>query len=316
VSLSASGPAGSAETGPRVSVCIPLYQKVDYVGRTIDSVLAQTFTDFELVVLDNASTDGSEEVVARLDDPRLRMVRNAETLPMIDNFNATVRETRAPLVKLLNADDLIEPEALAREVAVMDAEPGVGVVSSRHHLVDDDDRIVARDRMLDTPDLVGRQGRAAVVRRVVRHGGNPLGAPGNMLFRRSAFDAIGGFPTDDSFVLDVALAVRLTTVGDFYGLPETLSRFRLAVDSEGAAERRRNIRAQRAFVRGLRREHADVVRRRDVVEGWARWPLTHLRHQVVVSASSDPESWVHRVTARLLRSGGSRRHDAPPTATP
>jgi glycosyltransferase involved in cell wall biosynthesis len=316
VSSSASGPAGGDEGRPRVSVCIPLYQKVDYVGRTIDSVLAQTFIDFELVVLDNASTDGSTAAVDHYDDPRLRMVRNVETLPMIENFNATVRETRAPLVKLLNADDLIEPEALAREVAVMDAEPGVAVVSSRHHLIDDDDRIVARDRLLDTPDLVGRQGRAAVVRRVVRHGGNPLGAPGNMVFRRSAFDAIGGFPTDDSFVLDVALAVRLTRVGDFYGLPETLSRFRLAVDSEGAAERRRNIRAQRAFVRGLRREHADVVRRWDVVEGWVRWPLTHLHHQVIVSASSDPGSWVHRVTARLLRSGGGRRHAAPPTATP
>ena len=296
--------AGDGDEGrPRVSVCIPLYQKADYVGRTIDSVLAQTFTDFELVVLDNASTDGSAEVVARYDDPRVRLVRNAETLPMIDDFDAAVRETRAPLVKLLNADDLIEPEALARQVAIMDAEPGVAVVSSRHHLVDDEDRIVARDRVLDTPDLVGRQDRAAVVRRVVRHGGNPLGGPANMLFRRSAFEAIGGFPTDDSFVLDVALAVRLTTVGDFYGLPETLARFRLAVDSEGAADRWRNLRAQRAFVRGLQREHADVVRRRDVLGGTARWPLTWLSNQVAMAASADPDSWVHRLTAPLLRSG-------------
>jgi glycosyltransferase involved in cell wall biosynthesis len=292
-----------------VSVCIPLYQKVDYVGRTIDSVLAQTFTDFELVVLDNGSTDGSGAVVDRYDDPRIRVVRHTETVPMIENFNATVAATRAPLVKVLNADDTIEPQALARQVAVMDAHPEVAIVSSRHHLVDERDQIVARDRTLRTPDLVGRQDRAAVVRRVVRHGGNPLGVPGNMLFRRSAFDAIGGFPTDDSFVLDVALAIRLTTVGDFYGLPETLSRFRLAVGSEGAADRRRNIRAQRAFVRGLRREHADVVSRGDVVRGWARWPLTYLRHQVIMSASSDPDSRVHRVTARLLRNGGDRRHD-------
>jgi hypothetical protein len=124
-----------------------------------------------------------------------------------------------------------------------------------------------------------------------------------MLFRRSAFDVIGGFPTDDSFVLDVALAVRLTTVGDFYGVPETLARFRLAVDSEGAADRRRNLRAQREFVRGLQREHADVVRGRDTLVGTARWPVTWLHNQVAMSASSDPDSWVHRVTARLLRSG-------------
>ncbi|MEJ2862394.1 glycosyltransferase family 2 protein [Actinomycetospora flava] len=286
---------------PRVSVCVPLFQKVDYIGRTIDSVLAQTFTDFELVILDNASTDGSAAVVDAYDDPRVRVVRHTETVPMIANFNAAVAATRAPLVKVLNADDLVEPEALARQVAVMDAEPDVAVVSSRHHLVDDRDRVVARDRTLRTPDLVGRQDRATVVRRVVRHGGNPLGVPGNMLFRRSAFDAVGGFPTEgDSFVIDVALAVRLTTVGDFYGVPETLSRFRLASASESGSARRHHLQAQRGFVRGLCREHADVVRRQDVVRGLARWPLTYLRHQMLMSAASDPDSRAHRVAARLL----------------
>jgi glycosyltransferase involved in cell wall biosynthesis len=301
VSSSASEPAGDAERRPRVSVCIPLYQKVRYIGRTIDSVLAQTFTDFELVVLDNGSTDGSGEVVATYEDPRIRVVRHAETVPMIDNFNAAVSHTRAPLVKVLLADDLIEPEALARQVAVMDAEPGVSLVSSRHHLIDDRDRIVARDRTLRTPDLIGRQDRKAVVRRVVRHGGNPLGVPGNMLFRRSAFDAIGGFPTEDHFVLDVDLGVRMTAVGDFYGLPETLARFRLAVGSDGAADRRRNLRAQRQFIRVLQRD--EVVRRRDIVRGRVRWPLTYLRNQVMMSAASDPASWTHRVTSRLLGSG-------------
>lgn len=294
---------------PSASICIPLFQKADYIGRTIESALAQTFTDFELVIIDNASTDGSAAVVDSFDDPRLRVVTHSETVPMIANFTAAVAATRAPLVKVLMADDLIEPDALARQVAVLEAEPDVAVVSSRHHLVDDHDRVVARDRTLRTPDLVGRQGRAAVVRRVVRHGGNPLGGPGNMLFRRSAFDQVGGFPADDSFVLDVALAVRLTTVGDFYGLPETLSRFRLASGSESGAARRRNLRAQRAFVRGLCHEHADVVRRGDVARGLARWPVTWLRHHVLMSASSDPESRVHRAAARVLGLGARRRDD-------
>lgn len=289
-------------TPPRAAICIPLFQKAHYIGRAIESVLTQTFEDFELVVLDNASTDGSSEVVDGYRDPRLRVVRHDETVPMIENFNAAVAATRAPLVKVLNADDLVEPEALARQVAVLDADPDVVVVSSRHHLVDDADRIVSRDRTLRTADLLGRQGRESVVRRVIRHGGNPLGVPGNMLFRRSAFDAVGGFGSeDDSFVIDVALAVRLTTVGDFYGLPETLSRFRLAPGSATASARRHHLRAQRAFVRGLQRDHADVVRRQDVVRGLARWPLTWLRHQVLMSAASDPASRGHRLAARVLK---------------
>lgn len=292
---------------PSASICIPLFQKVDYIGRTIESALAQTFTDFELVVIDNASTDGSSVVVDSYDDPRLRVVRHTETVPMIANFTAAVAATRAPLVKVLMADDLIEPDALARQVAVLEAEPDVAIVSSRHHLVDDHDRVIARDRTLRTPDLVGRQDRASVVRRVVRHGGNPLGGPGNMLFRRSAFEQVGGFPTGDPFVLDVALAVRLTTVGDFYGLPETLSRFRLASGSESGAARRRNLRAQRAFVRGVQRDHADVVRPGDVARGLARWPLTWLRHHVIMAASTDPDSRVHRAAARVLDPHRGRR---------
>jgi glycosyltransferase involved in cell wall biosynthesis len=300
-SVSASQQVDGDDERPRASVCIPLFQKVRYIGRTIDSVLAQTFTDFELVVLDNGSTNGSGDVVAAYEDPRIRVVRHTETVSMIDKFNAAVSHTRARLVKVLLADDLIEPEALARQVAVMDAEPGVSLVSSRHHLVDDRDRVVAHGRTLRTPDLIGRQDRVAVVRRVVRHGGNPLGVPGNMLFRRSAFNAIGGFPTEDRFILDVGLGVRMTAVGDFYGLPETLARFRLAVGSDGAADRRRNLRAQREFIRELQRD--EVVRRRDIVVGRMRWPLTSLRNQVMMSASSDPDSWTHRVTSRLLEGG-------------
>lgn len=287
-------------------MCIPLYQKVDYIGRTIDSVLAQTFADFELVVVDNASTDGSAEVVAGYDDPRLRVVRHAETLSMIDNFDAAVTATRAPLVKVLMADDLIAPDALARQVAVLDADPGVVVVSSRHDLIDDRDHVVARDRVLRTPDLVGRQDRGAVVRRVVRHGGNPLGCTGNMLMRRWAFDAVGGFPREDGFTLDVGLAVRLTTVGDFYGLPETLASFRLATGSVTSSARRQNLHVQREFIRRLRRQHADVVGRQDVARGYARWPLTWLRHRVLMSASSDPGTRTHRLAARVLDPRGGR----------
>ncbi|MDD7942862.1 glycosyltransferase family 2 protein [Actinomycetospora lutea] len=296
--------------GVRVSVCIPLYQKVDHIGRTIDSVLAQTLTDFELVVLDNASTDGSGEVVAAYTDPRIRLVRNETTVPMTENFNLAVGLARAPLVKLLNADDLIEPDALERQVAVMEADPGVTVVSCRHHVVDDDDRIVARDRALRTADLVGRQDRAAVVRRVVRHGGNPVGVPGNMLFRRQAFDAVGGFPEGEPFAIDVALAVLLTDQGAFHGIPETLARFRLAAGSSSSAARGRNLRAQRDFVRGLRGRHADVLRRRDVIQGRVRYPLTWLRHHVIMSASTDPGSATHRLSALLLR-GSGRRADRP-----
>ena len=293
----ASGPSPV----PRVSVVVPLYQKERYVGRTVASVLAQTFTDFELVVLDNACTDGSAEVVRGFDDPRVRLERNTETVPVTENFQRAVRHARAPLVKVVNADDLLAPTVLAEQVAVMDADPTLALVSCRHDLVDDDDRVIARGRALRSTDLLGRRDATTVLRRIVRHRGSPIGVPGNMLFRRDAFEAVGGFP-DNGYALDVGLAARLVTRGGFFGMPESLSAFRLASGSITSTSRRRNMALQHRFLRELRAEHADVVRRRDVAFGLVREPVTWLRQRIMMVASTDPSSLRHRVAAVLLRS--------------
>jgi GT2 family glycosyltransferase len=285
--------------GPRVSVVVPLYQKERYIGRTVASVLAQTFTDFELVVLDNACTDGSAEVVRGFSDPRLRLERNAETVPVTENFQRAVSHARAPLVKVLNADDLLAPTVLAEQVALMDADPTLALVSCRHDLVDDDDRVIARGRALRSTDLLGKRDATTVLRRIVRHRGSPIGVPGNMLFRRAAYDAVGGFP-DNGYALDVGLAARLVTEGGFFGMPESLSGFRLASGSITSSSRRRNMALQHRFLRELRREHADVVRRRDVAVGLAREPVTWLRQRIMMVASTDPASRRHRVAAVMI----------------
>jgi GT2 family glycosyltransferase len=293
---------------PRVSVVVPLYQKERYVGRTVASVLAQTFTDFELVVLDNACTDGSAEIVRGFADPRVRLERNTETVPVTENFQRAVRHARAPLVKVLNADDLLAPTVLAEQVAVMDADPTLALVSCRHDLVDDDDRVIARGRALRSTDLLGRRDATTVLRRIVRHRGSPIGVPGNMLFRREAFEAVGGFP-DNGYALDVGLAARLVTRGGFFGMPESLSAFRLASGSITSTARRRNIALQHRFLRELRAEHSDVVRRRDVALGLVREPVTWLRQRIMMIASTDPTSLRHRAAAALLTS-----RSAPPGA--
>ncbi len=308
--LTVRDPAGPAPV-PRVSVVVPLYQKERYIGRTVASVLAQTFTDFELVVLDNACTDGSAEVVRGFADPRVRLVRNPETVPVTENFQLAVGHARASLVKVLNADDLLAPTVLAEQVAVMDADPTLALVSCRHDLVDDDDRVIARGRALRSNDLLGKRDATTVLRRIVRHRGSPIGVPGNMLFRRDAFDAVGGFP-DNGYALDVGLAARLVTQGGFFGMPESLSRFRLASGSITSSSRRRNMALQHRFLRELRAQHADVVRRRDVAVGLAREPVTWLRQRIMMVASTDPTSLRHRAAATLLaprRGLRSRRQD-------
>lgn len=284
---------------PAVSVCIPVFNKARFVGETIRSILAQTYGDFEVVVLENASTDGSADVIRAFDDPRIVLAHNERTVPLVDNFNRVVAASRAPLVKVINADDMLEPEALARQVAVLDEDAAVSVVSCRQSIVDEDGAVFTRGHCLRTPDLIGRQDRETVVRRVARHGFNPIGNPGNGMFRRSAFEACGGW-RGEGIVLDITLWTELTRYGDFYGIPEDLAVFRLAPLSHSTSARTKNILRTRRFIRDLMREHADVLRFRDRVASVLRIPVTVVGSQMFFAASAAPGTLTHRIAAQIV----------------
>lgn len=293
-------PADVSRT-PAVSVCIPLYNKAEFVAETIQSVLDQSFTDFELLVLENASTDRSAEIADTFDDPRIVIVRNSETIPPIDNFNKSVGLSTAPLVKVLAADDLIHPACLEREVSAMTADPTLSMVTCRQHMIDDAGRLLAGDRGLRQRDLVGRQNRATVVRRVVRHGGNPIGNPANVLFRRDAFDAVGGFSRgDDFFTIEVNLWLKLLRQGAYMGLPDTLVSFRLSGGSESKRIGRQVHTKMRQFIDQVCRENSDVVRRRDKALGGLRSPLVRLRLSMLLGAAGHERNIGVRFVRRLL----------------
>jgi glycosyltransferase involved in cell wall biosynthesis len=107
---------------PAVSVVIPLFNKVDYVGRAIRSVLNQSFTDFELIVVDDGSTDGGPEVVRAFADPRLRLIWQENEGPGAAR-NWGIRESRAELIAFLDADDEWLPDFLSSSVAWLSKHP-------------------------------------------------------------------------------------------------------------------------------------------------------------------------------------------------
>lgn len=284
-----------------VSICIPLYCKEEFLGETIKSVLRQTFTDFELLIFDNASPDRSLEVAMSFDDPRIIVRRLPDTIPAAENFRAVVSAARGTLVKLLCADDLLYPQCLAREVAVLQQDPTLALVTCRHDLIDQDGSLIAPDNGLRYHDLVGRQERGTIIRRLVRHGGIPVGAVGNVLFRRSAYEAAGGFARDSFFTVDVEAWTRLLHHGGYHGIPETLAAFRVSAGSASHGVGSAGVRAQRAFVGRLRRNDAALLRRSDRLHGAARAPLTWLRHHLLFAAAAPPGSARNRVATRLLR---------------
>jgi glycosyltransferase involved in cell wall biosynthesis len=128
---------------PRVTVFIPTYNRARFLPSAIESVLAQTYTDFRLEISDNASTDETPEVVASYDDPRIVSTRQPENIGMLANHArafARVAETEYALV--LSDDDAVHPELLASAIALLDAHPRVGTVHTSFDLIGEENEIL------------------------------------------------------------------------------------------------------------------------------------------------------------------------------
>lgn len=124
-----------SEATPRVSVVLPAYNAEATIRRAIDSILAQTMADFELIVMDDGSEDRTGAIVREVDDPRVRYLRGPHR-GVPPTLNEGIGQARAPVVAIQDADDFSVPDRLERQLSVLDEHPDVAVVGSRMPEVD------------------------------------------------------------------------------------------------------------------------------------------------------------------------------------
>jgi glycosyltransferase involved in cell wall biosynthesis len=201
---------------PKVSIGLPVYNGEDYVGIAVESLLAQTFTDFELVIVDNASTDRTGEMcrafAAR--DRRVRYVRNETNIGGGPNQNrAFDLANAAPYFKWAAHDDVHAPEFLERTVAVLDSDPSVVLAFARANRIDAEGRHIGERRLsipLDSDDLLTRY-------KAILPSYDCLEMFG--LMRRAAIppSPLGLYNDGDAILL-----LRMALQGRFYEVPEVL----------------------------------------------------------------------------------------------
>ena len=164
---------------PRVSVVIPLYQTERYIRETLRSVLAQTYDDFEVVVVDDGCSDRGPEFARATGDARVRVVRQ-ENRGLAGARNTGIREARGDYVALLDADDLWHREKMARLVALLDARPDVGLSYSASRLIGDNGEDLG---MAQWPSRETTRPEDVFCR-------NPVGNGSAAVLRRACLDAI------------------------------------------------------------------------------------------------------------------------------
>lgn len=158
------GPRGArpdddaAPPAPKVSVVIPAYDREKYIVAAIDSILAQSFADFELVVVDDGSTDGTREVVRGYADPRIRLICHARNLGVAAARNEGVRQARGEYLAFLDSDDIAFPDRLARQVAFLDSHGDVAALGAWVDWMDDGGRPLERiKRKAISPEDIAAQ---------------------------------------------------------------------------------------------------------------------------------------------------------------
>jgi glycosyltransferase involved in cell wall biosynthesis len=212
-----------------VTVCIPTRNRSPLLASAIESVLVQSFQDFELLVSDNASTDDTAAIVERIEDPRLRSVRHDSDIGPTANFNACLRAAEGEFVLLLCDDDVLHPQFLESAVKVLRSERRVGFVFTTWQRRRDDgtvdDRVINESGLTEPTILSGPD----YIERAIRRQGN-IAHTSSVLMRKTAIPP-GGFDQRDSFAMDVGLLLRIAVRWQVAFLAAPLVFVRLEPDS-------------------------------------------------------------------------------------
>jgi hypothetical protein len=217
---------------PQVSIGIPTYNGAKYLRESVDSVLAQTFNDFELVLIDDCSSDETwpiAEEYARL-DPRVSAIRNSKTLGLVGNFNRCLESTKGRYVCVWHQDDVMMPQNIEKKFALLEAHPQVGFVHSNVLTIDEQGHVLSQHWEADsTRDYIciGKE----FFRRMIEPGKNYVCCP-SVLARRECYETLGEFRRELYFTCDWEMWMRLSLYYDVGCLGEPLVQFRRHRGSE------------------------------------------------------------------------------------
>lgn len=202
----------SSKASPEITVVMPVHNARPFLSCSIESILAQTFSDFEFIILDDGSSDGSVDLLQEWAqrDARIQLHQTEKRLGLSGSSNAVVAKARTPIIARMDGDDVAHPDRLRRQWEVLQSNSDVVVVGTLCNGIDASGEVVRpRDRW-----------------RLVRKSAYIPFPHGSAMFRRSAFDAVGGYDESVLRAEDQDLFTRMMAQGRVMTLPDLLYSYR------------------------------------------------------------------------------------------
>jgi glycosyltransferase involved in cell wall biosynthesis len=138
----------SPNLGPLVSICIPVYNSENTIGKTISSLTCQTYKNIEIIIVDNCSSDASVEIVRKFKDPRIRLIQNDSHLPCGEyNWNRCFPLAKGEYLAIFHADDVYMPDMILRQIETFKMNPTLGGVFTQGNIINENDEVIGKFKL-------------------------------------------------------------------------------------------------------------------------------------------------------------------------
>lgn len=220
---------------PSVSVCVPVFNGETFLHMCLRSILSQSYTDIEVIIIDDGSSDNSIKIIKEYaeNDNRVHFFLNTQNLGLVKNWNRCIELSKGRWIKFVFQDDIIEPDCI-ESLFIAGEESGCPLVTCDRHFIFDDvsPETIAEYQTFPTISMVKEGGGwispESVFQAVRRFGyGNFVGEPTSTLLHRTTFESLGGFRSDLIQLCDLEFWLR---VGVHFGImyvPKVLAQFRV-----------------------------------------------------------------------------------------
>ncbi|MBZ0333683.1 glycosyltransferase family 2 protein [Marinobacter sp. AL4B] len=220
---------------PKASIIVPAYNAAQYISKTLDSILNQSFQDFEIIIIDDGSSDQTASIIDQYDDPRIRYHHQANSGKPAIPRNRAIKKARGEFIFIFDSDDIMLPEKLATTIECMEQTPQAGLAFTGFACIDEGGHVINPDflapyQTLHNLEKIAVSDNAYLIQaREALKGlavSNYLGTSG-VAIRRGVFEQVGGFDEDvrnsDDYLMWQAVASRY----DFIYIPAIFHQYRV-----------------------------------------------------------------------------------------
>ncbi len=247
---------------PKVTVLMSVYNGETHLRDSVDSILDQTYEDFEFLILNNASTDRTKEILELYDDPRIRLIDNDKNIGLIRSLNRGLGLAKGEYIARMDADDISLPTRLEKQVDFLDSHDSIGVLGIRSWIIDESgDTLIRANHPIVHNEILAK----ILLDNCFVHS--------SVMFRKKLIDTYGNYNNNAVLGEDYDLFLRLSRVTQMANMAEPLHKWRKNISTGMSVVNRQEQIAVRDRIR-----RSYLERNFSSDRAYVNWILKNLRH--------------------------------------